>query len=64
MTIEALANAVEVVPKTLSQNTGLDPIDMMLEIQRAHKQGNKYAGINVFTGKVDYMLKNNVIEPL
>jgi len=64
MAIEAYANAIEVVPKTLSQNAGLDPIDMMLEIRRAHKQGNKYAGINVFTGKVDDMLKNNVIEPL
>lgn len=64
MAIEAYANAIEVVPKTLSQNAGLDPIDMMLEIRRAHKKGNKYAGINVFSGKVDDMLKNNVIEPL
>jgi len=64
MAIEAFANAVEVVPKTLSENAGLDPIDMMLEIRRAHKKGNKYAGINVLAGKVDNMLKNKVIEPL
>jgi len=48
----------------LSENAGLDPIDMMLEIRSAHKKGQKYAGINVFKGKVDDMLKNNVIEPL
>jgi thermosome len=64
MAIEAFANAIEVIPKTLSENAGLDPIDMMLEIRNAHKKGQKYAGINVFEGKVDDMLKNNVIEPL
>ena len=64
MAIEAFANAIEVIPKTLSENAGLDPIDMMLEIRNAHKKGKKYAGINVFEGKVDDMLKNNVIEPL
>jgi len=64
MAIEAFANAMEVIPKTLSENAGLDPIDMMLEIRSAHKKGKKYAGINVLAGKVDDMFKNNVIEPL
>ena len=64
MAIEAFANAIEVVPKTLSENAGLDPIDMMLAVRRAHKKGNKNAGINVLAGKVDDMLKNKVIEPL
>jgi len=64
MAIEAFANAIEVVPKTLSENAGLDPIDMMLAVRRAHKKGNKNAGINVLDGKVDDMLKNKVIEPL
>jgi thermosome len=64
MSIEAFANAIEVIPKTLSENAGLDPIDMMLEIRSAHKKGSKYSGINVFTGKIDNMIKNNVIEPL
>jgi thermosome len=64
MAIEAFANAIEVVPKTLSENAGLDPIDMMLEIRRAHKTGKKHAGINVLAGQVDDMIKNKVIEPL
>ena len=64
MAIEAFANSIEIVPKTLSENAGLDPIDMMLEIRRAHKKGSKYSGINVLGGKVDNMLKNNVVEPL
>ena len=64
MAIEAFANAIEIVPKTLSENAGLDPIDMMLEIRSEHKKGNRYTGIDVLGGKVDDMLKNKVIEPL
>jgi archaeal chaperonin len=64
MAIEAFANAIEIIPKTLSENAGLDPIDMMLEIRNAHKKGKKYSGINVALGKIDDMIKNNVIEPL
>jgi archaeal chaperonin len=64
MAIEAFANALEVVPKTLSENAGLDPIDMMINVRRAHKKGNKYAGIDVFHGKITDMFENNVLEPL
>jgi thermosome len=64
MAIEAFANAVEVVPKTLAENAGLDPIDMMIEMRRMHKKGTKFAGIDVLNGKVSNMMKLNVIEPL
>ena len=64
MAIEAFAKAIEIIPKTLAENAGLDPIDMMLEVRSQHKKGNKNAGINVLYGKVDDMLKNKVIEPL
>ena len=64
MAIEAFADAIEIVPKTLSENAGLDPIDMMLEIRNAHSKGQKNAGINVLKGKVDDMIKQKVIEPL
>ena len=50
MAIEAFANAIEIVPKTLSENAGLDPIDMMLEVRSQHKKGNIHAGINVLVG--------------
>ena len=64
MAIEAFAHAIEIVPKTLSENAGLDPINMMIEMRRLHKKGNKYAGVNVLNGKVEDMFKNDVIEPL
>jgi len=64
MAIEAFANAIEIVPKTLSENAGLDPIDMMLEVRNHHKKGDKNAGIDVLRAKVGDMLKNCVVEPL
>ncbi|KYK31557.1 MAG: thermosome subunit [Thermoplasmatales archaeon SG8-52-3] len=64
MAIEAFANALEIIPRVLSENAGLDPIDIMLELRRAHKKGNKYSGINLNNGKIEDMLKNNIIEPL
>ncbi len=64
MAIEAFAKAIEIIPKTLAENAGLDPIDMMLEVRSQHKKGNKHAGVNVLDGKVDDMFKNKVIEPL
>jgi len=64
MAIEAFANAFEIIPKTLSQNAGLDPIDILLHLRSEHKKSNKYAGVNVLEKRVDDMLKNKVIEPI
>jgi thermosome len=62
--IDAFANALEVVPTALSENAGLDPIDVLIELRQAHKSGKIYAGINVFTGKVIDMKKEKVLEPI
>ncbi|MDC7950649.1 thermosome subunit beta [Methanomassiliicoccaceae archaeon COG_1] len=61
--IEAFASAMEIVPTALAQNAGLDPINMVIEMRKQHKAGKRYAGINPFTGKVEDMMKLNVIEP-
>ncbi len=62
--IEAFADAMEIVPRTLAENAGIDPIDTLIELRKAHKAKNKYAGINVFTGKVSDMKKEKVLEPI
>lgn len=62
--IDAFASAMEVVPTALSENAGLDPIDVLIELRQAHKAGKKYAGINVFSGKVVDMKKEKVLEPI
>src|SRR5207249_38274 len=64
MAIEAFADAVEVIPRTLAENAGLDEIDILIELRRAHKKGNKFDGVNVFTGKITDMVKELVVEPL
>ncbi len=62
--IDAYASAMEVVPTALAENAGLDPIDILINLRKAHKAGKTNAGINVFTGQVVNMLDENVIEPI
>ena len=62
--IDAFASAMEVIPTALSENAGLDPIDVLIELRQAHKSGKPFAGINVFTGKVVDMKRERVLEPI
>ena len=66
MAIEAFAKAIEVVPITLAENAGLDVIDTLMDLRKAHtKKGrNQHAGLDAFTGKVVNMRSRNVVEPL
>ncbi len=64
LAVQAFASAVEIIPRTLAENSGLDPIDVMTELKAAHESGKKWAGINVFTGKVFDAWKEGVLEPL
>jgi len=61
--IQAFAEALETVPRTLAENAGLDPIDTLIAIRKAHSKKNPYHGLNVYTGDIVDMLKSNVIEP-
>jgi chaperonin GroEL (HSP60 family) len=62
--IDAYASAMEVIPTALAENAGLDPIDVLINLRKAHKDGKTHAGINVYTGKVVNMLDEKVIEPI
>ncbi|MDR2698120.1 MAG: TCP-1/cpn60 chaperonin family protein [Candidatus Methanoplasma sp.] len=62
--IEAFASAMEIIPTTLAENAGLDPIDINIQMRKEHKAGKVNAGLNPFTGKIEDMRKLNVIEPL
>ena len=64
LAIEAFADALEIIPRTLAENAGHDPIDMLIELRKAHKDGNVYAGINVYEGKIADMMELGVIEPI
>ena len=64
LAVEAFAEAIEVVPKTLAENAGLEPIDILVGLRAAHEKRNGHLmGVNVFTGKIIDMYENGVIEP-
>ena len=64
LAIEAFADAMEIVPRTLAENAGHDPIDLLIELRKAHKDGKITAGINVYGGTVEDMKELGVIEPI
>ncbi len=64
LAVKAYAEALEVIPRTLAENAGLDPIDMLMELRSQHEKGVKTAGLNVFEGKVVDMWEDFVVEPL
>lgn len=64
LAVNKFAEAMEIIPKTLAENAGLDVIDMLTELRNQHEQGNKYVGLDVYEGKAVDMLEKEVIEPL
>ncbi|TGC11172.1 thermosome subunit [Methanolobus halotolerans] len=64
LAVKAFAEALEIVPRTLAENAGLDPIDMLMELRAHHEKGQKTAGLNVYTGEVIDMWEAGVVEPL
>ncbi len=65
LAIEAFAESLEVIPKTLAENAGLEPIDILVGLRSAHEKTRGEAkGVNVFTGKIADMNSEGVIEPL
>lgn len=64
LAINAFAEAVELIPRTLAESTGKDPIDILVELRTSHERGNKNYGVDVLNGKVADMEQLNVIEPL
>ncbi|MBS3136308.1 TCP-1/cpn60 chaperonin family protein [Candidatus Woesearchaeota archaeon] len=64
LAVQAFADAMDIIPRTLAENAGLDPIDVLTDLKSQHDKGAKWSGINVFTGKPMDAWKSGVIEPL
>ena len=64
MAIEPFAGALEVIPRTLAENAGLDPVNTIIELRKAHAEGKSTFGVNVFEGGVMDMRAANVLEPV
>ena len=62
--IEAFAASMEIIPRTLAENAGLDAIDLLVDMRAAHESGKKTFGVDADAGKPTDMLKAGVVEPL
>ncbi len=64
LAVKRFAEALQVIPISLAENTGLDPIDILTELRHRHESVEKWAGVDVHGRKVSDMYALNVIEPL
>lgn len=64
LAVNKFADALEVVPRTLAENAGLNPIDTLVELKSRHEMGDVNAGIDGMNGNVTEMTEIGVIEPL
>jgi thermosome len=64
LAVKAFAEALEAIAETLSENAGLDPIDILSDLRSRHEKGETWAGLEVLSGKVQDMSKAGVFEPL
>ncbi len=60
----AFAEALEMIPRTLAENSGLEPVEILTDLRAKHEKGQHSYGVEVFSGKVQDMIKAGVIEPI
>ena len=63
LAVDEFASALEFIPVTLAENAGMDPIDVLTELKAKHDAGEKHAGLNLFTDKIENVLEARIIEP-
>ena len=62
---KAFAEAMEVIPTTLAENAGLNPIKVVTDLRHRHEFGAKNAGVSIKTGGVKTnIVEENVLQPL
>jgi thermosome len=65
LAIEAFADTLEIIPRTLAETAGINPLDALVELRSKHSGENgKYFGVDVYKGKVENMKNKKVVEPL
>lgn len=62
--VRAFAEAMEIIPYTLAENAGMNPIAIVTELRKRHAEGHKTAGINVKKSVISDILEENVVQPL
>ncbi len=64
LAVEKFAEALEIIPRSLAENAGLDPIDVLVALRAEHDKGKDNAGVDLITGKPTDMVKLKVFEPI
>ncbi len=64
LAVKAFAEALEVIPRTLAENAGLDPIDILVKLREKHSKDGSSFGLDVLSGEVVDMTKTGVLEPM
>lgn len=62
--VEKFADALEKIPETLAENSGLNSINMIADLHKAHASGEVTAGLNLFEDRITDTLKDGIVEPL
>ncbi|MFT4892879.1 MAG: thermosome [Candidatus Nanohaloarchaea archaeon] len=63
LAINAFADALEIIPRTLAENAGFDPIDTLVDLRNKHDEGEVWAGIDVTSGESQLLFDEGVVEP-
>jgi len=63
LAVEAFADSLELVPRVLAENAGLDSIDLLVDLRAEHEGGDTHAGLNAFTGNVEDTFDAGIVEP-
>ena len=62
LAVEAFADSLELIPRVLAENAGLDAIDLLVDLRAAHEAGDQSAGLDVFAGEVVDTADAGVVE--
>lgn len=60
---KAYGEALELIPYTLAENAGLDPILFVTELRNRHTDGMKFAGLNIRKSTIMNMEDTEVVQP-
>ena len=63
LAVEAFADSLELVPRVLAENAGLDSIDSLVDLRAEHESGDTHAGLDATTGEVTDTFDAGVVEP-
>jgi len=64
LAINKFAEALEIIPRTLAESSGMDPIDVLVELRTQHERGSIAFGVDAIKGRIDNMGTLGVIEPM